>query len=109
MRSCNDGAMNIGQAAARLRRVGQDDPPLRGRRADARTAARTEAGYRQYTDTDVHTLRFIRHARDLGFSIHEIGELVSLWHNRKRPSRQVKALARPTSGTRSRRRRNCWR
>ena len=55
--------------------------------------ARTEAGYRQYGDADVHTLRFVRHARDLGFSITEIGELVGLWHNRKRPSRQVKALA----------------
>jgi len=56
-------------------------------------AARTEAGYRQYGDGDVHTLRFIRHARDLGFSIAEIGELVGLWHDRSRPSRQVKALA----------------
>ena len=54
---------------------------------------RTEAGYRQYGDADVHTLRFVRHARDLGFSISEIGELVGLWQNRKRPSRQVKALA----------------
>jgi Cu(I)-responsive transcriptional regulator len=54
---------------------------------------RTDAGYRQYTAAEVHTLRFIRQARDLGFSIHEIGELVSLWHNRKRPSRLVKALA----------------
>lgn len=56
-------------------------------------AARTEAGYRQYTEAEVHTLRFIRHARDLGFSIRQIGELVGLWHNRERPSRQVKALA----------------
>ncbi len=56
-------------------------------------AARTDAGYRQYGDADVHTLTFVRHARDLGFSIAEIGELVGLWQNRKRPSRQVKALA----------------
>ena len=56
-------------------------------------ATRTDAGYRQYGASDVHTLRFIRHARDLGFSIAEIGELVSLWHDRGRPSRQVKALA----------------
>lgn len=54
---------------------------------------RTDAGYRQYTPTEVHTLRFIRHARDLGFSIHAIGELVGLWQNRRRPSREVKALA----------------
>jgi Cu(I)-responsive transcriptional regulator len=56
-------------------------------------AARTESGYRQYGEADVHTLRFIRHSRDLGFSIAEIGELVSLWQNRRRPSRKVKALA----------------
>jgi Cu(I)-responsive transcriptional regulator len=56
-------------------------------------AHRTESGYRQYGDGDVHTLRFIRHARDLGFSLEQIGELVGLWQDRRRPSRQVKALA----------------
>src|SRR4051812_12489124 len=56
-------------------------------------AQRTEFGYRQYGPNDVHMLRFIRHSRDLGFSLTEIAELVSLWHNRRRPSRQVKALA----------------
>ncbi|MCA0174843.1 MAG: Cu(I)-responsive transcriptional regulator [Proteobacteria bacterium] len=55
--------------------------------------ARTEAGYRQYGDSAIGTLRFIRQSRDLGFSIEQIRELLSLWHNRKRPSRQVKALA----------------
>ena len=54
---------------------------------------RTYAGYRQYSETDLHTLRFIRHARDLGFSIRQIAELVSLWQNRRRPSSKVKALA----------------
>jgi MerR family copper efflux transcriptional regulator len=54
---------------------------------------RTEAGYRQFSEAEVHTLQFIRRARDLGFSIAQIGELVGLWQNRKRPSRQVKALA----------------
>jgi len=54
---------------------------------------RTDAGYRQYSEKEVHTLRFIRQARDLGFSIQQIGELVGLWQNRRRPSRQVKALA----------------
>jgi MerR family copper efflux transcriptional regulator len=55
--------------------------------------ARTEAGYRQYSTRDIHTLRFIRRARDLGFSIAEIGQLVGLWQDRRRPSRSVKALA----------------
>lgn len=56
-------------------------------------ASRTNSGYRQYTDTEVNTLRFIRHSRDLGFSIERIGELLDLWQNRRRSSRQVKALA----------------
>jgi MerR family copper efflux transcriptional regulator len=56
-------------------------------------ARRTESGYRQYEQTDVHTLRFIRRSRDLGFSLSEIAELVSLWHDRRRPSKQVKELA----------------
>ena len=55
--------------------------------------SRTDAGYRQYSARDVHTLRFIRRARDLGFSIAEIGQLVGLWQDRRRPSRSVKALA----------------
>ena len=55
--------------------------------------SRTEAGYRQYTGNDVHTLRFIRQARDLGFSIPQIAELVGLWQNRRRSSRSVKAVA----------------
>ena len=56
-------------------------------------ALRTEAGYRQYTDKEVSTLRFIRQSRDLGFSIEQIRELLGLWQNQRRPSRQVKVLA----------------
>jgi MerR family copper efflux transcriptional regulator len=54
---------------------------------------RTDSGYRQYGDSEVHTLRFIRQARDLGFSLEQIAELLALWQNKKRPSRHVKALA----------------
>ena len=56
-------------------------------------AERSESGYRRYWPADVHTLRFIRQARDLGFSIPVIGELVGLWQNRRRSSRVVKAVA----------------
>jgi MerR family copper efflux transcriptional regulator len=56
-------------------------------------AKRTAAGYRQYDDADVRTLRFIRHARDLGFPLPRIARLLSLWSDRQRTSREVKALA----------------
>ncbi|MFT3847375.1 MAG: Cu(I)-responsive transcriptional regulator [Propionivibrio sp.] len=56
-------------------------------------ASRTFSGYRQYSENDVHTLRFIGRSRDLGFSIEEIGDLLSLWQDRARPSREVKSLA----------------
>jgi len=55
--------------------------------------ARTESGYRQYGDADIHTLRFIKRSRDLGFSMEEIAELVGLWHNRRRASASVKRIA----------------
>lgn len=54
---------------------------------------RTDAGYRQYGDKDVHSLRFIRRARDLGFSMAEIAELLKLWQNRRRASADVKRIA----------------
>ena len=84
--------MNIGDAA---KATGISAKMIRHYESVGLVAAalRTDAGYRQYSNVDIHTLRFIRHARDLGFSIAEIGELVSLWHDRSRSSRQVKALA----------------
>lgn len=55
--------------------------------------ARTDSGYRLYSPADVHTLRFIKRCRDLGFSMAEIAELVGLWQNRKRASSSVKRIA----------------
>lgn len=54
---------------------------------------RTESGYRQYTEADIHSLQFIKRSRDLGFSMEEIAELVGLWHNRRRASASVKKIA----------------
>jgi MerR family copper efflux transcriptional regulator len=56
-------------------------------------AKRTMSGYRNYSANDVHTLRFIRQARNLGFPIAQIENLLGLWQDRRRPSRKVKELA----------------
>jgi Cu(I)-responsive transcriptional regulator len=84
--------MNIGQAAARS---GVSAKMVRHYESLGLLprVARTEAGYRQYSETEVHTLRFIRRARDLGFSMIEIGELLKLWQNRRRASADVRRIA----------------
>lgn len=56
-------------------------------------AARTLGDYRVYSAAEVHTLRFIRRARSLGFSMQEIGGLLGLWRNQRRASAEVKRLA----------------
>lgn len=56
-------------------------------------AARSESGYRQYAENDVHILRFVKRCRSLGFSMKEIKKLIGLWKNQARASADVKNLA----------------
>ena len=58
-----------------------------------RPASRTDSNYREFDEREVNELRFIRRARSLGFSMPEITQLLSLWRDRERPSREVKAIA----------------
>lgn len=86
------GPFNIGEAAARS---GVSAKMVRHYESLGLLpkVGRTDAGYRQYGDKEVHSLRFIRRARDLGFSMAEIGQLLKLWQNRRRASADVKRIA----------------
>lgn len=56
-------------------------------------ASRSDAGYRTYSEADVHILSFVKRSRNLGFSMKEIKKLVGLWRNKSRASSEVKNLA----------------
>ncbi|WP_430254690.1 Cu(I)-responsive transcriptional regulator [Neorhizobium sp. DAR64872/K0K18] len=56
-------------------------------------AHRTESSYRTYSENDIHTLKFIRRARDLGFSVEQMKTLLTLWRDKSRSSADVKTIA----------------
>ena len=84
--------MNIGQAA---KASGLTPKMLRyyERIGLLAPAGRTDSGYRQYGAEDLRVLAFVRRSRELGFSLEEIRQLLSLWQDRQRASADVKALA----------------
>lgn len=84
--------MNIGQAAAAS---GVSAKMIRYYEQIGliRPADRTDSNYRSFDARDINDLRFIKRARSLGFSVKEIINLLSLWRDRARPSREVKAIA----------------
>ena len=88
----NTGPLNIGQAATQS---GVSAKMIRHYESLGllREARRTAAGYRVYDESDVHTLRFVRRARDLGFSMSDIERLLGLWQNRRRASADVRKIA----------------
>ncbi|MBB3892808.1 MULTISPECIES: Cu(I)-responsive transcriptional regulator [Phenylobacterium] len=84
--------MNIGQAA---RASGVSAKMIRYYEQIGliRPADRTDSNYRSFSERDVNDLRFIKRGRSLGFSVEEITNLLSLWRDHTRPSREVKAIA----------------
>ena len=84
--------MNIGEAA---KAAGVSTKMIRNYEQIGllRPAERSHAGYRLYGLRDVSVLRFIRQSRRLGFSMEQIAELIGMWGDDARSSREVKAVA----------------
>ena len=84
--------MNIGEVAAE---TGITSKSIRYYESIGLITApqRTDGGYRQYSDKDVQTLHFVRRARNLGFSVGQVEELLSLYRDRHRASADVRAIA----------------
>ncbi|MDF3821267.1 Cu(I)-responsive transcriptional regulator [Leptospira sp. 96542] len=84
--------MNIGQLA---KRSGLSSKQIRHYEEIGliQEPMRTENGYRMYSNDDIHFLKFIKRSRELGFSLEVIKDLIGLWKNKSRSSREVKVLA----------------
>jgi len=54
---------------------------------------RRENGYRDFSEQDVHKLKFLARSRKLGFSVDDCRQLLSLYSDRKRASKDVKRIA----------------
>jgi Cu(I)-responsive transcriptional regulator len=83
--------MNIAEAA---RRAGLTPKAIRFYEAQGLLRpTRAANGYRAFAEGDVHTLKFLKRARDLGFSVEECRALLALYHETDRSNAEVKALA----------------